>query len=65
MVLLASANDPEAVALIRELQEITDNNRYQFSERIRTLKTILAKLGQEPIREPLPPPKVYSPPRAG
>jgi hypothetical protein len=29
-VLLASVNDPEAAALIRELQEITDNDRYQF-----------------------------------
>ena len=63
-VLLASVNDPEAAALIRELQEITDNDRYQFCERIRTLKAILAKLRPEPKREPLPPPKHYEPPRA-
>ena len=65
MVLSASTNDPETAALIGELQEITDNNRYQFSERIRTLKAILVKLRPEPTREPLPPPKVYAPPRAG
>ena len=34
--------DEEAAALIRELRAITDNDRYQFSERISTLKTILA-----------------------
>jgi hypothetical protein len=47
-------------------QRITYNDRYQlFSERIRTLKAILAKLRPEPPREPLPPPKAYAPPRAG
>jgi hypothetical protein len=56
--------DEEAAALIRELRGITDNDRYQFSERIRTLKAILAKLRPEPIREPLPPRKVYASPRA-
>ena len=54
----------EAAALIKELQEITGNDRYQFSPRIRTLKAILAKLRPEPLREPLPAPKVYTPPRA-
>ena len=63
-VLLASVNDPEAAALIRELQEIIDNDRYQFCERIRTLKAILAKLRSEPIRESLPPSKVYTSPQA-
>jgi hypothetical protein len=31
--------------------------------RIRALSAILAKLKPEPLREPLPPPKVYAPPR--
>jgi hypothetical protein len=35
-----------------------------FSPRIRTLSAILQKLKPEPVREPLPPPKVYAPPRA-
>ena len=38
--------------------------RYPFSLRIRTLRAILNKLRPEPVRKPLPPPKVYAPPRA-
>jgi hypothetical protein len=56
--------DEEAAALIRELAAIIDGNRYQFSQRIRTLKRILTKLRPEPTRQPLPPPKMYAPPRA-
>ena len=54
--------EDEAATLIKELQEITGNDRYQFSPRIRTLKAILAKLRPEPLREPLPAPKGYTPP---
>jgi hypothetical protein len=43
---------------------ITGNDRYPFPASIQTLRAILAKLRPEPIREPLPPPKVYAPPRA-
>jgi hypothetical protein len=57
-------SEDEAVALTRELDDIIRNDRYQFSPRILTLKAILAKLRPEPVREPLPPPKVYAPPRA-
>jgi hypothetical protein len=57
------SND-ESAALTKELDDITRNDRYPFSERIRTLKAILAKLRPSPVREPLPPPKVYAPPRA-
>ena len=53
----------DAAALIKELADITGNDRYPFSSRIQTLKAILAKLRPEPAREPLPPPKVYAPPR--
>jgi hypothetical protein len=56
--------DDEAAALTQELHEIVENDRYPFSPRIRTLRAILAKLRPEPVREPLPPPKVYAPPRA-
>jgi hypothetical protein len=41
--------DLEAAARIGELQEITDNDRYEFSEPIRMLKPILAKLGPEAV----------------
>ena len=56
--------DEETAALIRELHDIVENDRYPFSPRIRTLRGILAKLRPEPEREPLPPPKVYAPRRA-
>ena len=57
-------SDEEAAALIKELADITGNDRYPFSPRIQTLRGILAKLRPDPTREPAPPPKVYSPPRA-
>jgi hypothetical protein len=50
-------------ALIKELADITGNDRYPLSSRIRSLGGILAKLRPEPVHEPLPPPKVYAPPR--
>jgi hypothetical protein len=56
--------EEETAALTQELHDIVENDRYQFSPRIRTLKGILAKLSPEPAREPLPPPKVYAPPTA-
>jgi hypothetical protein len=55
--------DDEAAALIRELHDIIESDKYPFSPRIRVLRAILAKLKPEPAREPLPP-KVYAPPRA-
>jgi hypothetical protein len=57
-------SDDEAAALTQELHEIVENDRYPFSPRIRTLRAILAKLRPEPARKPLPPLKVYAPPRA-
>ena len=55
----------ESAALIRELDCIIQDDRYPLSPRIVTLTAILAKLRPEPIREPLPQPKHYEPPRAG
>ena len=56
--------DEETAALTQELHDIVESDRYPFSLRIRTLRGILAKLRPEPVREPLPPQKVYGPPRA-
>jgi hypothetical protein len=56
-------DDEQIEALIRELHDIIETDRYPFSPRIRTLRAILGKLRPEPAREPLPPPKVYAPPR--
>jgi hypothetical protein len=49
-------SDDEAAALMKELRETVDNDRYQLSPRIRTLRGLLAKLRPEPVREPMPPP---------
>jgi hypothetical protein len=54
----------ETAALLGELDRIIDNDRYPFSPRIRTLTAIRDKLRPPPVREPLPPPKQYAPPRA-
>jgi hypothetical protein len=56
-------SDEEDAALTQELHDIAKNDRYPFSPRICTLRSILAKLRPEPVREPSPPPKVYAPPR--
>jgi hypothetical protein len=57
-------SDDETGALIRELHDIVESDKFPFSPRIRTLREILGKLRPEPVRKPLPPPKVYAPPRA-
>jgi hypothetical protein len=46
------------------LKHAIDNDPSPLSPRLLRLKAILAKLRPEPIHEPLPPPKVYAPPRA-
>jgi hypothetical protein len=57
--------DEETEALLKELDHIIDEARFQFSARIRTLKSSRAKIRPQPVREPLPPPpKQYAPPRA-
>jgi hypothetical protein len=57
-------SDDEADALAQHLKRAIDSDRYPLSPRLAPLKAILAKLRPEPAREPLPPPKVYAPPRA-
>ena len=57
-------SDDETAALVQELHAIVENDHYPLSPRIRTLRGILAKLRPEPVHKPLPPPKVYAPPRA-
>jgi hypothetical protein len=56
--------DEETTALARLIRDAVDADRYPLSGRIGLLKGILAKIRPEPAREPLPPPKVYAPPRA-
>jgi len=52
--------DEEAAALLRELNNIIENDRYPLSPRIRTLRYIRAKLPGAPAA---PPP--LRPPRTG
>ena len=54
----------EQAALTKELSDIIENDRWPFSPRIWTLKSILAKLRPEPVRQPLSPVKRPEPPRA-
>jgi hypothetical protein len=56
-------SDDEFAALVKELADITRNDRYPFSPRIQTLRAILAKLKLEAARETSLPPKVYASPR--
>jgi hypothetical protein len=57
-------SDDETAVLVALLTRTITDDRYPLSPRIRALKAILAKLRPEPVREALPPPKVYAPPRA-
>jgi hypothetical protein len=57
--------DEETAALASELDGIVRNDRYPLSPRIQALRSVLAKIKPEPVREPVPPPKHYEPPRAG
>jgi hypothetical protein len=44
--------DEQTEALLRELNNLIDGDRYQFSARVRMLKAIRTKIRPEPIREP-------------
>ena len=57
--------DEQAGALVRELSQIVQNDRYPLSPRIVALKEILGQLRPEPAREPLPPRRHYEPPSKG
>jgi hypothetical protein len=57
--------DEQTEALLRELSQIIDKDRYPFSPRVGTLKEIRATLQPEPAREPLPPQRRYEPPSKG
>ena len=62
--MMLDLNDEETTALARLLSDAIDADRFPLSPRVQRLKGILAKILPEPAREPLPPPKVYAPPRA-
>ena len=57
--------DEQTEAMIRELSQIIDGDRYFLSPRIVALKEILGQLRPEPACEPLPPRWHYEPPTKG
>jgi hypothetical protein len=57
--------DEETEALARLVRDAIDGDRSPLSPRVQLWKGILAKIRPEPVREPLPPPKHYEPPRVG
>jgi hypothetical protein len=56
--MMLDLTDEETDALARLLSRTIDDDRYPLSPRVQNLKGILAKIRPEPVREPLPPPKV-------
>jgi hypothetical protein len=59
-------SDEQTEALIRELSQIIEYDRYPLSPRIRTLREILGKLRPEPTRPAASPPqRHYEPPSKG
>ena len=63
--MILDLSDEQAAALERELWRITDGDRYFLSPRIQILREIRNMIRPEPVREPLPEPKHYEPPRGG
>jgi hypothetical protein len=58
--------DEQTEALIQELTQIIQNDRYPLSPGIVALKEVLGQLRLEPVRATAPPsPKVYAPPTKG
>ena len=57
--------DEQTAALLRELNQIIEYDRYPLSPRILILKEIRAMIRPEPAREPLPAQKRYDPPTKG
>ena len=57
--------DEQTEALIRELSQLIDGDRYPLSPRIVALKEILGQLRPEPERERPPPTQHYEPPSKG
>ena len=55
--------DEQTAALLSELDRIIDGDRYPLSPRIRNLKEIRTMIRPDEVREPLPPPMRYEPPR--
>jgi hypothetical protein len=60
--MMLDLTEEETDTLARLVSRTIDDDGYPLSPRIQNLKGILGKIRLEPVREPLPPPKVYEPP---
>src|SRR5215472_1832480 len=58
-------SDEEKRALAKLLRRAIDDDRYPLSPRVQMWQAILDRIEPPPVREPVPLPKVYKPPRAG
>jgi hypothetical protein len=57
-------SDEETAALADLLKRRIADDPYPLSPRVRILQAIVNKIEPPTVREPLPPRKVYAPPRA-
>ena len=57
-------SDEQAAILDRELTRLIDDDRYPLSPRSRMLIEIRSMIRPEPVRQALPEPRHYEPPRA-
>jgi hypothetical protein len=57
--------DEQTAALLRELNQIIEYDRYPLSPRILILKEIRAMIRPDPAREPSPAQQRYDPPKKG
>jgi hypothetical protein len=58
-------SDEDISDLAKLIKRAIDASRYPFSSEVSRWKELLGKLRPEPVREPLPPPRVYEPPSRG
>jgi hypothetical protein len=63
-IMTPDLSEEERIALVDLLKRTVEVDRYPLSARVQTLRGILEKLDPRPVRDPLPPPKVYASPRA-
>jgi len=63
--MILDLDDEETTVLAALLRRAIDDDRYPLSSRVKTWQAILEKIEPQPVREPLPPPRHYAPPRAG
>jgi len=57
-------NEPDAAAVADQPKRTIETDHFPLSPRVRTPQAI-DKIEPPRVREPLPPPKTYAPPRAG